>query len=44
METVLGDLGRREQIVARGLEKAKRLTWQRAAEQTLAVLLDAGRR
>ncbi len=44
MKTVLGDLGRREQIVARGLEKAKHRTWQRAAEQTLAVLLDAGRR
>ena len=44
MKTVLGDLGCRERIVARGLEKAKRSTWQRAAEQTLAVLLDAGRR
>ncbi len=44
MKTVLGDLARREQIVASGLEKAKGCTWQRAAEQTLAVLLDAGRR
>ena len=44
MKTVLGDLGVREQIVARGLAKAKHCTWQRTAEQTLAVLLDAGRR
>jgi glycosyltransferase involved in cell wall biosynthesis len=34
---------RRQRLLARGRERALQFSWQRAAEQTLAILLDAAR-
>jgi glycosyltransferase involved in cell wall biosynthesis len=43
LREMFADKALREQFVERGLEKATQFTWTRAAEQTLAVLLDAAR-
>lgn len=41
MKAVLKDARLRELLVKRGLERAKRFSWQKAAEQTLSVLTRA---
>ncbi len=43
LQQVLNNAERRERLVARGRELASRLSWARAAEETLAVLLEAAR-
>ena len=43
IQRVLGNAGLRADMAARGMERATQFTWRRAAEQTLAVLLEAGR-
>ena len=43
LDQVLDNAGRRERLVARGRELAARFSWERAAEETLAVLLEAAR-
>jgi glycosyltransferase involved in cell wall biosynthesis len=42
--TLLGDAGRRAALVARGLEHARRFTWERTAELTRAVYVEASGR
>ena len=44
LREMFADKALREQFVERGLEKSAQFTWTRAAEQTLAVLLEAARR
>ena len=44
LREMFADNALREQFVERGLEKAAQFTWTRAAEQTLAVLLEAARK
>ncbi len=43
IQRLLGNAGVRADMAARGIERAAQYTWRRAAEQTLAVLLEAGR-
>jgi glycosyltransferase involved in cell wall biosynthesis len=43
LREMFADKALREQFVERGLERSAQFTWTRAAEQTLAVLLDAAR-
>jgi len=43
IHSLLGDAALRADMAARGIERATQFTWRRAAEQTLAVLLEAGR-
>jgi hypothetical protein len=40
---MFGDRALRDQFVEQGLERAKYFTWTRAAEQTLAALLEGAR-
>ncbi|MEX2301410.1 MAG: glycosyltransferase family 1 protein [Bryobacterales bacterium] len=44
LREMFADKALREQFVERGIERAKQFTWTRAAEETLAVLLEAARR
>ena len=43
MQQILDNTARRERLIARGKELATRFSWSRAAEETLAVLLEAAR-
>jgi glycosyltransferase involved in cell wall biosynthesis len=43
LREMFADKALREEFVQRGRERAAQFTWARAAEQTLAVLLEAAR-